>query len=120
MITSSRARFASSGVISGSGLAIAKMIGSGAIPFYHFRRQRSLGRQPEENIRALERFLERSQRRFNRVRGLPLIHALLTAAIDDALRVARMTLAGFEPDRLDQVEAGDASGERAVPTIRVV
>ena len=33
MITSSRARCASSGVISGSGFAIAKMIGSGAIAF---------------------------------------------------------------------------------------
>ena len=48
------------------------------------------------------------------MRRLPLIHAFLTTAIDDALRVAQNDVGGLESDRLDQVETGDAGGAGAV------
>ena len=43
-----------------------------------------------------------------------MIHAFLTAAIDDAFRVAQDDVGGLESHRLDQVETGDAGGAGAV------
>ena len=80
----------------------------------HVRRQRPLGRKTEEDIRPGHRFRERPQGRLDRVGGFPLIHAFLPAAIDDALGVAQDDVRGLEPDRLDQVETGDAGGSGAV------
>ena len=48
------------------------------------------------------------------MRRLPLIHAFLTTAIDDAFRVAQNDVGGLEADRLDQVETGDAGGAGAI------
>src|ERR1700733_6137968 len=48
------------------------------------------------------------------MRRLPLIHALLTTAIDDAFRVAQDDVGGLESHRLDQVETSDAGGAGAV------
>ena len=48
------------------------------------------------------------------MRRLPLVHAFGAAVIDDALGVAEHDVFGREADRLDEVEAGDAGGARAV------
>ena len=114
MITSSRAFCASSGVISGSGIRHGEDDRIGRHALDHLRRQRALGREAEENVGADHRLFERAQRRLDRMRRLPLVHAFLAAAIDDALGVAQDDVGGLEADRLDQVETGDARGARAV------
>ena len=114
MITSSRAFRASSGVISGSGFAMAKMIGSGGHRLDHFGRQRALGRQAEKNVRAGHRLFERAQLGVDRVSRLPLVHALVASAIDDPFGVAEDDVRRFEADRFDQVEASDAGGACAI------
>src|SRR6202451_7834 len=48
------------------------------------------------------------------MRRLPLVHAFLTTAIDNALRIAQNDVGGLESRRLDQVETGDAGGAGAV------
>ena len=52
---------ASSGVISGSGLAMAKMIGLPGHAAHHVRRQRALHRQAEEHVGALDRLGQRAR-----------------------------------------------------------
>ena len=44
----------------------------------------------------------------------PLVHALIAAAIDDPLGVAKDDVGGLEANRLDEVETGDARGARAI------
>ncbi len=48
------------------------------------------------------------------MRRLPLVHAVGAALIDDALGIAENDVVGGEADRLEQLEAGDAGGARAV------
>ena len=80
----------------------------------HLLRQRALGGQAEEDVGADHRVVERAHRRLDRMRRLPLVHAFLAAAIDDALGVAEDDVGRLEAHRLDQVEAGDARRARAV------
>ena len=63
-IASSRTAAASSGVISGSGFAMAKMIGLGDHDTQHVRRQSALDRNTEENVRTLHRVVEPNGPRF--------------------------------------------------------
>ena len=50
----------------------------------------------------------------DRMRRLPLVHALGAALVDHALGVAQDEVLGREADRLEQFEAGDAGGAGAV------
>ncbi len=79
-----------------------------------FGRQRALDREAEEDVGAFQRLGERSRRGVDGVRALPLVHALLAAAIDDALGVAQDDVARIETHRLDEIETGDAGGAGAV------
>ena len=113
-MTSRRVARASSGVISGSGLAMAKTIGLSAMPISICGVSAPFTERPIENIRALQRFGERTRVGVHGVRALPLIHALVAAAIDDALGVAENDVARIEAQRLGEIETGDAGGARAI------
>ena len=59
MIASGRASRTSSGVISGSGLAMAKMIGFLAMP-YHFLGHGTLRGEADEHVGAFHGFVQRA------------------------------------------------------------
>ena len=80
----------------------------------HLGRQRALGRQAEEDVGADHRLLEGTQRRLDRMGRLPLVHAIMATAIDDPLGVTQDDVGRFKPNRLDEVETGDAGGARAI------
>ena len=114
MMASSRTSATSSAVISGSGLARAKMIGLSAIDLIIVGGEGALDREAEGHVGALEGFRQRARRGLDRVGRLPLVHALGAALIDHALGVAQDQVFGREADRLEQFEAGDAGGAGAV------
>ena len=87
MIASGRAALASGGEISGSGLAMAKMIGSLAIVLDHLGLERARRRQAEEHVGADQRFRQRARVGLDRMRRLPLVEAV-AALVDHALAVA--------------------------------
>ena len=80
----------------------------------HLRGDRALGREAEENVGACERFGEAARLGLDRVRRLPLVHALLAAAVDHAFGVAQHDVLRLKPDRPEQLQAGDAGGTGAV------
>ena len=80
----------------------------------HLGRHGAFHREPEEHVGAFHRLGQGARLGFDRVRRLPLIHALAAAAIDHAFGVAQDHVGGRKPDRLEQLEAGDAGGARAV------
>ena len=80
----------------------------------HVWRERTFGRQAEEDVGADHRLLERSQRRIDRMCRFPLVHAFRATAKDDALGVAQHHVRGLEAYRLDEIETGDACRSRAV------
>ena len=80
----------------------------------HVWRQRALDREAVEDVGAFQRLGERARRGVDGVRALPLVHALLAAAIDDALGVAQDDVARIETHRLGEIETGDAGGAGAV------
>ena len=114
MIASERTARTSSGVISGSGLAIAKMIGFSAIERDHRLVDRALGRQAEEDVGALDRLGQSARAGLDRMRRLPLVHAVGAAAIDDAPRVAQHDVVRRQAHRLQQIDAGDRGRTGAV------
>ena len=114
MMASERTSATSSTVISGSGLAMAKMIGLSAMDFTMCLGHRALHRKSEEHIGARQGFGERARLGLDRVARLPLVHAIGAAFVDDALGVAEDEILGPEADRLQQFEAGDAGGAGAV------
>ena len=80
----------------------------------HRRREGALDGKPEGHVGAFEGLGERALRRLDGVGRLPLVHAVLAALIDHALGVAEDQVLRPEADRLEQFEAGDAGGARAV------
>ena len=82
--------------------------------FDHLRRQRALGGQPKKDVGADHRLVERSERRFDGMGGLPLVHALGAAAIDHALGVAQHHVRRLETNRLDKIETRNAGCSRAI------
>ena len=114
MMASVRISATSSGVISGSGLAMAKMIGFFAIDWIMAGGQRALGRQAEDDVGAVHRLGQRARVGLCRMRRLPLVHALGAALVDDALGVAEDDVLRREAHRLDELDAGDAGRTGAV------
>ena len=102
------------GVISGSGLAMAKMIGFAAIDFTMSWVTAPLTERPKNTSAPSSASRQRARLGLDRVRRLPLVHALGAALIDHALGVAEDQVLGREADRLEQFEAGDAGGAGAV------
>ena len=88
IIASGRASSASSGMISGVGLAsaITKRIARHALE--HGGLEDAAGREAEENVGAGNNVRERARARLPRVDRLPAVHQFLAALIDDALDVA--------------------------------
>ena len=114
MMASPRIAATSSTVISGSGFAIAKMIGSRAIDADHVAREGALDGEAEGDVGAVERLGEGAGRRLDRVRRLPLVHALGAAAVHDALGVAEDDVVRLEAERLQELDRGDARRAGAV------
>ena len=84
-------------------------------------RQRALGREAEERRRRRP-CASASVRAsvFDRMRRLPLVHALGAALVDHALGVAEDDVVGRDAHRLDQLDAGDAGRAGAVADELVV
>ena len=114
MMASVRISATSSGVISGSGLAMAKMIGFLAIEWIMAVREGALRRQAEDDVGAVHGVGQRARVGLDRMRRLPLVHALLAALVDDALGVAEDDVGRREAHRLDELDAGDAGRAGAV------
>ena len=114
MIASLRTSSTSSGVISGSGLASAKMIGFLAIDLTMARVTAPLTDRPRNTSAP---FMASSSVRDFGVDGmgrLPLVHALLAALIDHALGVAQDGVVVRQADGLDELQAGDRRRAGAV------
>ncbi len=80
----------------------------------HLLGHRALDGEAEEHVGADERLGERAGGCLDRVRRLPLVHALGAALVDHALGVAEDDVLGREADRLEQLERGDAGSAGAV------
>ncbi len=78
-----------------------------------FRLERPGGGEPEEDVRADQRLLEAARVGIDRMRALPLVHALLAAAIDRAVAIADDDVFVRHPHRLDQCGAGERRGAGA-------
>ena len=114
MMASLRTSATSSAVISGSGLAMAKMIGFAAIDFTMSFVTAPLTESPKKTSAPGQRLCQRAGGGLHRMRRLPLVHALGAALVDDAFGVAQDDVVRGESDRLEQLEAGDAGGAGAV------
>ena len=114
MMASERTSATSSTVISGSGLAMAKMIGWSAMDFTMALRHRAFHREAEEYVGAGQRLGERARLGFHGKARLPLVHAFGAAFVDDALGVAEDEVLGAETDRAQKFEASDAGRAGAV------
>ncbi len=75
---------------------------------------RALDRQAEEHVGALHRLFERARLGAHGVGALPLVHALGAALPEHALGVAQDGVLVRHAHRLDELDAGDRRGTRAV------
>ena len=114
MMASSRTSATSSAVISGSGLAMAKMIGFGAIEATMSLVTAPLAERPKNTSAPFSASASVRAVVFDRVRRLPLVHAVGAALIDHALGVAEDQVFVLEADGFEQLQAGDAGGAGAV------
>ncbi len=87
MIASGRTALASSGRISGSGLASARISGFGRHLLEHFGLQHARGGQAEEYVGARNNVGQRSRFGVPGIARLVVVHLLLAAAVDHALDV---------------------------------
>ena len=94
---------------------MAKMIGLSAIDLHHLRASPRPWRRGRRTTSAPS-IASASVRAvgLDRMRRLPLVHALGAALVDHALGVAEDDVLGREADRLEQLDAGDAGGAGAV------
>ena len=113
MIASGRASLASSGRISGSGLASARISGRSAIFLDHLRLEHAGGRQPQENVGAGDDFAQRARRGLPGVARLVGVHLLDAAGVDHALDVGDRDVLHLHPEADQQVQAGQRRGARA-------
>ena len=81
---------------------------------HHVLGQRALHGQAEEDVRALHRLGQRARLGLRGMRGLPLVHALGAPLVHHALGVAEDHVLGPHPHRLQQLDAGDRRGARAI------
>ena len=113
IIASGRASSASSGMISGFGLASAITSGSLAMLLQHLGLQHPGGREAEEDVGAGNRVGERARAGVSGVDLLPAVHQLLAALVDDAFDVADEDVVALRPQRDQQVERGERRRARA-------
>ncbi len=81
---------------------------------HHRGAERTLGREAEEDVGALDRLGQCALGGRRGMGGLPLVHAGFPALVDDPLGVAEEHVLRLEPHSLDEIEAGDAGRTRAV------
>ena len=93
---------------------MAKMIGFFAIEAIIVLRERALLRKAEDDVGAVHRLGQRARLGLDRMRRLPLVHALGAALVDDALGVAEDDVLVRHAERLDQLDAGDRRRAGAV------
>ena len=109
MMQSGRTALASSGRISGVGLASARMIGCARHRLDHVRRQHAAGRQAEEDVGAVDDVGQRARVGVARVALLVADPCLGAAGVDHAVAVDDPGCSrGFTPSADEHVEAGDA------------
>ena len=114
MMASVRISATSSGVISGSGLAMAKMIGFFAIDWTMAGVSAPLADRPKKTSAPSSASASVRASVWHGMRRLPLVHAFFAALVDDALGVAQDDVLRCEAHRLDEFDAGDARRARAV------
>ena len=90
------------------------MIGFGAMDCTISAVSAPLTERPKNDVGAVHGVFQRARVGLDRMGGFPLVHALGAALVDDALGVAEQDVLGREAHRLDELEAGDAGGARAV------
>ena len=102
-------------MISGSGLAMAKMIGFGAIERDHLGASaRPSADRPKNTSAPSSASASVRAVGLDRMGRFPLVHALGAALVDHALGVAEDDVLGGDAHRLDQLDAGDAGRAGAV------
>ena len=113
MMTSGRAAFASSGVISGTGFAIAKMSGSFAIVLIMSPSTSFAAETPMKASAPYERLGDRALLRVAREALLVRVHVLLAALVDHAGPVDHEDVLELHAVRDVEVRARDGRGARA-------
>ena len=99
---------ASSGMISGLGLASARISGRGAMRLHHVRLQHAAGRQAEEDVRAVDDLGRAcAPRSPGRRRAFHRSISVGAALVDDALDVRDEDVLAPRAERDQQVEAGE-------------
>jgi hypothetical protein len=81
---------------------------------HHVLGHRAFDRKAEEHVGTGQRFGERACRSLHRIAGLPLVHAIGTAFVDDALGVAKNEVLRAEADGAQQLKASDAGRAGAI------
>ncbi len=108
---SGRAALASSGRISGSGLASARMIGCVGHGLDHLCGQHTGGRAAEEDIAAAHHVGQRARRRLLAVTLLALVEfaaaSIVALVLDDAARIDDVDVVARHAQADHDVEAGD-------------
>ncbi len=114
MIASGRTAFATSGRISGSGFASARISGSLRHRLDHVLGQHPRAGKPEKDVGAANRVGERARLRVPRIARLVLFHRRIARRRRcTPLLSQAMTFSRFSPTRTMQIEAGDRRGAGA-------
>ena len=74
--------------------------------FHHFGCYGALDRQPKEDVSTDHCFLNCPKLRVDRDRSFPLVHALVTTAIDHAFAVSHDDVFTWHAHRFEQIDAG--------------
>src|SRR3989344_1417993 len=113
MMASDRTDLTSSGVISGSGLAMAKMIGLGAMEATISLVIAPLADRPRTTSAPTLAPAPGGRGGAGAGGALPLVHAVFAALIDDAVPIADDGVLGLDPGGLHQGDRGQAGRARA-------
>ena len=107
IMASGRALRASSGMISGVGLASAMTSGLSAIALDHVGLQHVGRRQAEENVGAVDHVAQHALVGLLGIDRLPAVHQRVAAFVHDAVDVADPDVLALRAQRDQQIEAGD-------------
>ena len=113
-MASSRTAFTSSGVISGSGLAMAKMIGIFCQGPYHLPGKGPFDGKAEQDIGPVQSLCQGPERGFGGKPLLVRVHALAAPLVNDPLGIAHDDIRLPHAEGYSQVGAGDGGSPGAV------
>jgi hypothetical protein len=100
-------------MISGFGLASARISGLGRHLLDHLRLEHAAGRQAQEDVGALDHLGQRARRGLLRELDLVLVHQLLAAFVDHAGQVGHEDVLARHAQLEQQVQAGQRRGAGA-------